>query len=109
VAAIGGYVVRRKTLAMCAALLWLGSTGCFNGPGRTTIVNGGSNRLMLVIEPNRTDLAGTHFLVDTMNGDLWQLDAAASPPRWVRSAEGPSDLAELDETDLDEVVGDAGV
>ena len=51
---------------------------------------------MLVIEPNRTDLAATHFLIDTMNGDLWRLDTTVSPSQWVRSAEGPDDLAELE-------------
>jgi hypothetical protein len=98
----------RRTIAMCAALLWLGPTACFNGPGRTTVVNGGSNRLMLVIEPNRTDLAGTHFLIDTMNGDLWRLDAAQSPPRWVRSVVGPTDLADFDVPEVNPGAGAAG-
>jgi hypothetical protein len=93
---------------MCAALLWLGTTACFNGPGRTTSITGGSNRLMLVIEPNRTDLAGTHFLIDTMNGDLWRLDPGATPPRWIRSANGPDDLAELELPDVHATDPDAG-
>lgn len=93
---------------MCTASLLLGTPACFNGPGTTTTVNGGSNRLMLVIEPSRTDLAGTHFLVDTMNGDLWRLDATESPPRWVRSADGPDDLAEFQVPEVAAVVEDAG-
>ena len=100
--------MRRRFLALSVALLMSGTLACFNGPGRTTIVNGGSNRLMLVIEPNRTDLAGTHFLVDTMNGDLWRLDATASPPRWVRTVDGPDDLAAFEVPDVGTVAEDAG-
>ncbi len=88
--------MRNAIFAFCVASLWFGTTACFNGPGESTTVHGGSNRLMLVVEPNRTDLAGTHFLIDTMNGDLWRLDASLTPARWVRSAEGPDDLAVFD-------------
>ncbi len=63
---------------------------------------------MLVIEPNRTDLAGTHFLVDTMNGDLWRLDASASTARWIRTADGPDDLADFALPVGNELVGDPG-
>ncbi len=100
--------MRGRIFTLCVAALCLGTTACFNGPGTTTTVNGGSNRLMLVIEPNRTDLAATHFLIDTMNGDLWRLDTTVSPSHWVRSAEGPDDLAELELPEVNTVRAEDG-
>ena len=100
--------MRRGLFAICVASLCLGAVACFNGAGRVTSYTGGSNRLMLVIEPSRTDIAGTHFLIDTMNGDLWRLDTAASPASWVRSADGPDDLAELELPEVEDDVEEAG-
>lgn len=83
--------------SLVATVLCLAATACFNGGrGETNVVYGGSNRLMLVIEPNRTDTGGTHLLIDTMNGDLWRLDANSAAARWVRLADGPEDLAEVE-------------
>ncbi len=77
------------------ACLTLGA--CFNGHNAKNTHYGGTNRLQLLIEANRTDVAGTHFLVDSATGDLWRLDAGGSDPgRWVRLADGPTDLQELD-------------
>jgi len=87
---------RIAMLTCCVVSLVLGTTACFNGPGASTTIHGGSNRLMLVVEPSRTDLAGTHFLIDTINGDLWRLDASANPAHWVRAAQGPADLADFE-------------
>jgi hypothetical protein len=84
------------------ALATAGATigGCFNSGHHTNVAAGGG-RLQLVIETGRTDVDGTHFLLDTATGDLWRLEArSAETARWVRVADGPDDLRELTPEDL---------
>lgn len=89
----------RTWLAVPALFALLGGAGCFNDAFRGDEVNGagGALRFELLIEPNRTLVEGTHFLVDRATGDLWRLEATGrAAGTWVRLADGPSDVAELD-------------
>jgi hypothetical protein len=74
----------------------LGGTGCWNGSHDRVLLEAGG-RFALEIETGRSDLVGTHFLLDTATGDLWRLDVrGAGSPIWVRVADGPSDARPLE-------------
>lgn len=71
--------------------------GCFNGSfNQDRRTQGGGGRLALVIEPLRTDVDGSHFLLDAATGDLWRLQLSGGSGAWVRVADGPADLQELE-------------
>ncbi len=75
-----------------------GLGGCFNGWFDSAVdKSGGSDgRFELVIEPDRTLVEGTHFLVDEATGDVWRLDVRdRRNGQWVRLAEGPTDVKAL--------------
>jgi hypothetical protein len=75
----------------------LAIAGCWNGSHNETFVDPGG-RFALEIETGRTDVVGTHFLVDTITGDLWRLDTRRSAaPIWVRIADGPADAETLED------------
>ena len=79
------------SLRALAGLASLGAVGCWNGSHNETLVEAGG-RFALEIETGRSDLVGTHFLVDTATGDLWRLDTrGGGAPIWVRIADGPPD------------------
>jgi hypothetical protein len=87
----------RSATVACAALLGLGS-GCFNDAFRGDEFDGvpGAERFELVVEPDRTLVDGTHFLVDRATGDLWRLELSdRKNGAWVRLADGPDDAVEL--------------
>jgi hypothetical protein len=89
----------RTWLAAPALVALIGVAGCFNDAFRGDEVNGagGALRFELLIEPNRTLVEGTHFLVDRATGDLWRLEATGrAAGTWVRLADGPADAAEID-------------
>ncbi len=88
--------LRRGAVLLSACILAVQSA-CWNGVNDSTIFEGGGGRrFSLVIEPNRTDVEATHFLVDTFTGDVWRLDAAKSRPgKWLRLTSGPEDVSEL--------------
>jgi hypothetical protein len=75
----------------------LAGAGCFNDAFRGhEFIDTGSERFELVIEPDRTLVDGTHFLIDRATGDLWRLDVSSrTKGTWVRLADGPSDVSEL--------------
>jgi len=84
-------------LCACIALATLPVVGCDNGSYNSTQVAPGG-RFALEIETGRSDVVGTHFLVDTITGDLWRLDTrGAGTPIWVRIADGPADAEALDD------------
>lgn len=86
-------------VAAVALLALPGLVGCWNGAFSRAYHSGGSGdqRFALVIEADRTDLAGTHFLVDGVTGDVWWLDAPdATSGSWIKLAEGPEDAKELE-------------
>ena len=102
--------MNRRTLlpVLVAASIWLpAGSGCFNDWLRDQeIVEPGSERFELRIEADRTDFEGTHFLVDRATGDLWRLEGGrGAPARWVRMADGPSDVRPLES---DEATGGDG-
>ena len=93
---------RRRQLRLLGLALLFGGvlavqSGCWNGVHDSNIFEGGGlNRFTLVIEPNRTDIDGTHYLVDSLTGDVWRLDAAQGTSfDWVRLVSGPEDAAEI--------------
>lgn len=72
------------------------ATGCFNDAFQTNKGLESPSRFELQIEPDRTLVDGTHFLVDRATGDLWRLDVSGrTAGRWVRLADGPTDVAAL--------------
>jgi len=79
------------------ACLAFAGAGCFNDAFRGhEFIGTGSDRFELVIEPDRTLVDGTHFLVDRATGDLWRLDVTGrTEGAWVRLASGPSDAADI--------------
>lgn len=88
---------KRSAIAWAALALLLAIAGCFNGGGfHNQGVVGGGGRFALVIEPGRTPIDGTHFLLDTATGDLWRL-ASNGPDslQWLRLSTGPEDAVEL--------------
>ena len=86
-----------KNLRACIAVASLLSAGCWNGSHNEAFVDAGG-RFALEIETGRSDLVGTHFLVDTVTGDLWRLDTRGSgAPIWVRIADGPADADALED------------
>ena len=87
-----------RACAVLAALVFFGA-GCFNDAFRGHDFRGGvgADRFELVIEPDRTLVDGTHFLVDRATGDVWLLDVSnRREGEWVRLASGPTDAAELE-------------
>ncbi|HKJ25527.1 MAG TPA: hypothetical protein VKB65_11930 [Myxococcota bacterium] len=88
-------VMLRSSIVL-AALAFAGA-GCFNDAFRGhEFIGTGTDRFELVIEPDRTLVDGTHFLVDRATGDLWRLDVAGrTEGTWVRLAAGPADAAEI--------------
>lgn len=79
-----------------ALLLALLVSACFNDSFQNVYRGPGTGRFSLVVEPGRTDLRGTHFLVDTATGDTWRLEARSDTAGdWRRVADGPTDLTPL--------------
>jgi hypothetical protein len=89
---------RRRARAAGLVLLlvtWLFATGCYSR-SHNNVVSAPGQRFQLVVEAGRTDVQGTHFLLDAATGDLWRLDAERpGPERWVRVSDGPADAAEI--------------
>lgn len=83
---------RTRAIAALATCALAGGTACWNGHNNKTYYVQSEGRFRLEIETGRTDVPGTHFLVDTATGDVWRLDARAATPRWVRIASGPEDV-----------------
>jgi len=76
--------------------LTLVASGCFNDAFQTNKGVDKPFRFELLIAPDRTDVDGTHLLVDRATGDLWRLDTSApQTATWVRLADGPTDVAIL--------------
>lgn len=84
---------RLLTAALLAVALSLPS--CWNGSYNVNAAQKASGRFLLTIEPSRTDVDGTHFLVDSANGDLWRLEGRGAAGEWVRLADAPEDAADL--------------
>ena len=88
----------RALPAGCLALALL-LPACWNGAFQTNKIEGrggGDQRFQLAVEPGRTDIDATHFLVDTATGDVWRLDpTGAHQGAWVRLADGPEDAEVL--------------
>ena len=84
---------RRPLIATAlAGLVLVAGAGCFNDAFRGHDFEGGLDRFALVIEADRTDVAGSHFLVDRATGDLWVLESTGRlEGRWVRLADAPAD------------------
>ena len=68
---------------------------CFNGSHNNHREGGTDGRFRLTIEPDRTDISGTHFLVDSATGDLWRLEKAGGSLEWARLANAPEDAADV--------------
>jgi hypothetical protein len=75
--------------------LALALPGCWNGSYNQDVGAEGG-RFELTIEPSRTDVRGTHFLVDSATGDLWHLEANGATASWARLANAPEDAAVLE-------------
>ncbi len=82
--------------ALLAVVLML--PACWNGSYNTNRQGGGDGRFRLTIEPDRTDINGTHFLVDSATGDLWRLEKQGGGLEWMRLANAPEDAADLTES-----------
>ena len=83
---------RLYAAALLGAALLL--PACWNGSyNEATSAAGG--RFHLTFEASRTDVAGTHFLVDSATGDLWRLAPGGGAAEWVRLADAPEDAADL--------------
>jgi hypothetical protein len=92
-----------RTLALCSllALALVTGPGCFNDHVMDGVHNNGTlaapgGRFELVIEPSRTEVGGTHFLIDRLTGDLWTLRRKGNGAEWKRLADGPGDAAPLE-------------
>ena len=86
--------VSRKTVLVLAACLV--TAACNNDNFSNSGLISAGARFALVIEPARTSIDGTHFLLDTATGDTWTLKSGdGGAERWVRVAEGPSDVKPL--------------
>jgi hypothetical protein len=73
----------------------LALSACWNDSyNQDTSTAGG--RFQLSIEPSRTDIDGTHFLVDSATGALWHLVNRGGRIDWVRIADAPEDAAVLE-------------
>jgi len=73
----------------------LALSGCWNGSHNEVHKMTGGERFRLTVEPSRTDVAGTHFLVDSATGDLWRLEQSGGSVAWARLADAPPDAADL--------------
>jgi hypothetical protein len=83
-----------KWFLLCVVCLTV--VACNNDNISNEGVIGGGGRFALVVEPARTSIDGTHFLVDTATGALWVLktdDAGRS--QWTRIADAPRDVQPL--------------
>jgi len=77
-------------------------SGCLNDAVHTFHGwSGGAGRFALVIEPARTAIEGTHFLLDTATGDVWRMESDdGRRGGWVRLGDAPADARPLrDETE----------
>ena len=86
------------TLLLAAGVVVVAAS-CDYGAHHNRVVPGG-NRFALVIEPGRTEFDASPYLVDAATGDVWMLDGAGIPSRWVRLADGPEDAAVLGPREL---------
>lgn len=87
---------RIPVITLAAAAL-LGLPACWNGAFQSNVdkSKGGKPRFELVVEPKRSDVDASHFLVDSTTGDTWLLETTgAKAGRWVRLADGPADAAD---------------
>lgn len=87
----------RPTRFVVLALLGtvLTQPACWNDSlNQQTVASGG--RFQLTVEPSRTDIEGTHLLVDSATGDMWRLEPRGETAEWVRLATGPEDAAEIE-------------
>ena len=84
---------RRLVIATAlAGIVLAAGAGCFNDAFRGHDFKGGLDRFGLVIEADRTDVAGSHFLIDRATGDVWVLESMGRlEGRWVRLADAPAD------------------
>ena len=80
--------------ASSLAIAALALPACWNDSYNQDTVSVGA-RFALTIEPSRTDIEGTHFLVDAATGDLWRLEQRGGGVDWVRIADAPEDAADL--------------
>lgn len=93
--------MQRRSVPAWPALLAIApllATGCFNDAFSTVKHEGsdGPGRFSLVIEPARTDVDGSHFLLDTATGDVWRLETRdGETGEWVRVGEAPRDVRSL--------------
>ena len=100
--------IDRTALAWGAALALAFATGagCMNGAMhnyKARVNEDAGGRFALVIEANRTTVDGSHFLLDTVTGDVWRMDSSdGRQGSWVRLGDGPADARPLEEDDPDE-------
>lgn len=92
-------MAKRRESTRWLLLLWVLALsfplGCWNG---SHIVQNGvqsAGRFELTVEPSRTDVQGTHFLVDSATGDMWHLEREGARFAWTRLADAPEDAADL--------------
>ena len=90
-----------------AGIALAAGSGCFNGSlhdYHDFTPDHEIGRFELVIEPGRTSVDGTHFLLDTATGDVWRMDSPdGREGEWVRLGDAPEDAQEL-EVEVEEVV-----